>query len=73
MIYPNPAKEFVVYDVTNSSESAITEIFDNQGRKVLEQDLSENRKIDICKLASGLYLFRLNNSGKIFTGKIVVE
>ena len=72
-VYPNPAKEFVVFDLTNISGSAIIEIFDNQGRKVLEQEVSENRQINVSKLARGLNLFRLNYGGKIFTGEIVVE
>jgi hypothetical protein len=72
-VYPNPAKEFIVFSVTNISESKIAEIFDNQGRKVIEQDVSENSQINVSKLDKGLYLFRLNQDGKIFTGKIVVE
>jgi hypothetical protein len=72
-VYPNPAKEFFVFDIPNIPEPALTEIFDNQGSKVIEQDVSENRQINVSQLVKGLYLFRLNYNGKILTGKIVVE
>jgi hypothetical protein len=70
--YPNPASEYFLFDLANLSEPSIVEIFDNQGRKVLEQDISENRQISVSNLAHGLYLYRLNYSGTIYNGKIVV-
>lgn len=71
--HPNPAKEFIVFDLTYYAEPIIVEIFDNQGKKVLEQNLPENRQISIRNLAKGLYLFRLNYNGNVSTGKIIVE
>jgi hypothetical protein len=71
--YPNPASEYILFDLGNISEPAKVEIFDNRGRKILEQDISENRQINVSKLAGGLYLYRLNYDGKIYKGKIIVE
>ena len=34
-IYPNPAKEYIVFDLTNISSSSTVELFDMQGKKVL--------------------------------------
>jgi hypothetical protein len=67
--YPNPASEYILFDLGNISEPAKVEIFDNRGRKILEQDISENRQINVSKLAGGLYLYRLNYDGKIYKGK----
>ncbi|MCE5347772.1 MAG: T9SS type A sorting domain-containing protein [Bacteroidales bacterium] len=72
-VYPNPAKEFIVFDLNIISESAITEIFDIQGKKVLEQRLSGDRKVGVSNLRQGLYLYKLYNNGIIYTGKFLIE
>ena len=68
-----PFSEYIVFDVINISDSATIEIFDNQGKKILEQKLSVTGQIFISKLAKGLYLYRINNNGSIYNGKIIVE
>jgi hypothetical protein len=72
-VYPNPAKEFIVYDLTNISSSATVEMFDIQGKKVLDQKLPENKQIPVNTLNKGLYLYRLVDGGNIYVGKITVE
>ena len=72
-VYPNPATEFIAFDLTNISETAIVELFDIQGKKVLEQKLSENKQISISNLPKGLYMYKLNSSGKLYTGKLAVK
>ena len=72
-VYPNPASDYIVFDISNISDSAIVEIFDNQGKKVLKQQLSVTGQIIISNLANGLYLYRLNDSGNTYTGRIIIE
>jgi hypothetical protein len=72
-IYPNPAKEYMVFDITNISSSATVELFDIQGKKVLEQKLPENRQVSVSSLPKGLYLYRLNDRDNIYKGKITLE
>jgi hypothetical protein len=73
IVYPNPATDIIVFDLTNISESAKVEVFDIQGKKVLEQKLSENKQISISNLPKGLYLFRLHDIENIYIGKITLE
>ncbi len=72
-VYPNPAKEYIVFDITNISSSAIVELFDLQGKKVLEQRLYDNNRVQINKLSKGLYLYSLHDSGNVYDGKVTVE
>jgi hypothetical protein len=72
-VYPNPASEYIVFDVTNISESATVELFDNQGKKVLEEKLPVTGQISISHLAKGYYLYRINNSGIVYKGKIIAQ
>jgi len=72
-VYPNPAKEFIIFDLANISASAIAEIYDIQGKKVLEQKVSENKQISVSNLRKGLYFYKLHNNGTIRTGKLLIE
>jgi len=72
-VYPNPAKEYIVFDLSDISGSPVVEIFDIQGKKVLEQRLSGSMQISVSKLSEGLYTYRLVNNGIIRTGKLIIE
>ena len=72
-VYPNPAKEYIVFDITNISSSASVELFNLQGKMVMEQKLAEDKQLIISNLHQGIYLYRLHDNGKIFRGKITVE
>ncbi|MCD4725686.1 MAG: T9SS type A sorting domain-containing protein, partial [Bacteroidales bacterium] len=72
-IYPNPATEFVVFDVNSTSKTAIVEIFDINGKKVLHQELSDNKQISVSHLNRGLYMYKLIHNSTIYSGKIMIE
>ena len=72
-VFPNPASEFIVFDIDINSSTATVEMFDIQGKKVLSRNLSDSKQVPIHHLAKGLYLYRLNANGKLYNGKIVVE
>lgn len=71
-IYPNPASEYVIFNLTDISDYATVEEFNDQGKKILEQKLPVNGQIFISHLAKGLYLYRINNNGTIHKGKIII-
>jgi len=72
-VYPNPVKDFVVFDLPNNSEIATVELYDIQGKKVMQQKLTETKQIAVGHLPKGLYLYRLTDGEKFYTGKLVVE
>lgn len=72
-VYPNPAKDLVLFDLPNSSGSATVELYDIQGKKVIQQKLTETRQLAVGQLPKGLYLYRLTDSETFYTGKLVVE
>jgi hypothetical protein len=72
-VYPNPAREFIVFDLADISGSAIAEVFDIQGKMVLEQRLYGNRKMSVSNLSRGLYMYKVFNGGNIYTGKLIIE
>jgi hypothetical protein len=70
-VYPNPVKEFVVFDNVNISGSSRITIFDIQGRKVMEQQLSGNNQVIVSNLRKGLYFYKLSGNGITYSGKLL--
>ena len=54
-VYPNPSSDYVVFDIRDVSSAATVELFDSQGRRVLEHRLSGREPVPIGDLARGLY------------------
>jgi hypothetical protein len=72
-VYPNPAREYIVFDIVDPSDSAVAEIFDYHGKKVLEQKLPYPSEIYVNNLPRGLYFYRVKSAGKVYKGKIILQ
>ena len=72
-IYPNPAKEFLVFELKDASLPATIELTDIQGEKVVSQLLPDTKQISLRQLKSGMYFYTVNQSGRKYTGKVVKE
>jgi hypothetical protein len=72
-VYPNPASEYVVFDLEDMSPSAAICLFDSQGRLVLQHRLSVNQPVPVGNLAPGIYIYRLADRGKTYQGKIEIK
>jgi hypothetical protein len=73
MVYPNPSREFVSFNLPDISVSAYVEIWDLEGRKLLDQILPENRILNISGLAKGMYICKIKGDGIVYCCKIVKE
>ena len=68
-IYPNPFTKEVNISFENS-EKAELEILDMNGRLVSKKSLNEKKNaVNTAGLNAGMYLFKINSSGKITTIK----
>lgn len=60
-IYPNPTREIVYIDVDNSIKDQAYFFYDSSGKEVLRGTIvSEHNRIDITKLAGGIYSIKLD-------------
>jgi hypothetical protein len=78
VFYPNPARNTLVLEFIEPIEGAGTfEMFDVQGRKVLERHLNESQShhwLDTSHLKDGLYIARLRlSNGEFVAQKIVIK
>ena len=68
-LYPNPAARELRVELSAGIPAGQLEIVDNQGRLVLGQALAPGQRVDVSRLAPGLYLTRLIAGGTISTGR----
>jgi len=72
-VFPNPAKDYVTFNLEGSFSDLNLEIFDVQGRKVIDQIIENNTPVSVQNLSNGLYMFKLTHNGSVSTGKMVVK
>lgn len=70
-VFPNPATDYLVFEVESSSTSTLIEIYDLQGRKVIAQELPENHRISVSHLKTGIYVYKLIQGSEVKQGKII--
>ncbi len=77
LIYPNPGrKEFQVTGYGLQVSQATVEIYDLNGRKLLEKQIpagTATMEIDVSGLKSGVYLCRLIMENKNVTKKLIIQ
>ncbi len=75
-IYPNPGRDYFNFTFHNPySECFKIELFDNLGNLILEKDNIRTNKFILfgSNLNKGVYFYKLFNTSKLFTGKILVK
>ena len=71
IIKPNPAKNQITLDIPGNIQIQQIEITDSSGRIVLQSNSFSDKKIDVSKFPSGVYLIRLTTADTFFVGKFV--
>ena len=70
-IYPNPVSETINISSTTNSELKSIVLFNVFGQSVYKSSLSgTTNSINLSELASGIYIYKIENSQGFSTGKI---
>lgn len=64
-LYPNPVSDYLRFDISNLSEVDYA-IFTILGEKLLDGNLNHNERVDVSRFNSGIYFFKLIESGRVF-------
>jgi hypothetical protein len=74
-VYPNPAKDYIVFQLKNSLETATIEIYDIKGDNVVWNEFQGSANLFVGNLSGGFYLYKLSikNNNKILFGKIIIK
>ena len=71
-IYPNPVSDNYVTIVTSLSGDKFVELFDVNGRKVLETTINGNT-LDVSSINSGFYMLKVTMNGQSNVSKLIVR
>lgn len=70
--YPNPASDFIYYEVSDPTQIKTISIISMTGQMVEISQSNQTQMIDITSLSTGVYTLRfVTNSGKMYQGKFV--
>jgi len=70
-IYPNPSVNYLIIDNITNNNLNIS-VFDITGKKVLQQNIINNNKVDISALQSGVYFIQiLKQNEVVYTDKFI--
>lgn len=76
-VFLNPARNIISLQSTVFSRQSVTvEVFDLNGRKLLEKQIpagSDEVKINVSSLQNGLYLCRIRTDNKSVTKKLIIQ
>lgn len=64
-IYPNPVSDYLRFEGSVLTETGYS-IYTVLGNKLIEGELRTNTRIDLTRLNSGMYYFRLNDFGRVY-------
>ena len=75
-VFPNPAVKSVNISLPSSTATSVINVFDLNGKKVLEKQISSNtvsQSLDVSRLAAGVYQVTLVQGTQQQTIKLVKE
>lgn len=72
-VSPNPASDILKIDFCAQFDKASIEVYDMQGRLVLQSVVSNSKleSIDISRFSTGIYMLNINNGYKLFNARFV--
>ncbi|MBN1821136.1 MAG: T9SS type A sorting domain-containing protein [Prolixibacteraceae bacterium] len=73
LVYPNPATNFITFDLSEITKTAIVRLFDINGKLVLSEKLYPNKSISTKGLNSGIYFWKVTAEEEVGQGKIVIS
>jgi hypothetical protein len=72
-IYPNPAIDDVHISLPENVPQAVFMLYDMQGKEVIRQEVSNQGRVEVSNLASGMYIYRLTTDKQSYQGKMVIK
>jgi len=71
-VYPNPASDFLQFDLPKDDMPASVELYNAAGQQVISQQLTDNTLM-LKDLPSGFYSYQLRRDDRVYSGKVIVE
>ncbi len=70
-IYPNPVSSSFTVNFSNSANTAVIELYNATGNKLMSKEIGSGESVDIDNYTSGIYFYTLTVNGKTQNGKLL--
>jgi Secretion system C-terminal sorting domain len=70
-LYPNPLNDILNVDVKEPSKSAMLEILELTGKRLLKKPITTSNEIDMNNLGRGLYIYKIFMEDQVLSGKLL--
>jgi hypothetical protein len=73
-LYPNPAEYYFKVELSNQqSDIAQLQVYNLEGRLIVEREFSKSIVINTATFSAGTYLVTVNDAGQTYTKKLIVQ
>ena len=72
-IYPNPATNFIEFNIENKSQAMTFKLFDINGKLVICKEITSTSRISVSEFKSGLYLYQIMLDKEVLHGKVILQ
>ncbi|MCW3788956.1 T9SS type A sorting domain-containing protein [Plebeiibacterium sediminum] len=72
-VFPNPATDILWVEGYNEMMPIRIELFSLNGQKVLDQKLINNNTVDISRIKTGIYIYKVTQDNQVNTNKILIR
>ena len=73
-VYPNPAKDFIIFELQGKENTGTIRIMNIFGETAATKKVSPDKTaVRFAGLESGIYFYRLESGGKVLSGKFIVS
>jgi len=70
-VYPSPFSDKLTFQLNNTNNQYVFELFNYQGERVLSQCVIHSETINVANLPCGVYLYTLSLDNKVLKGKLI--
>ncbi len=70
-VFPNPAMNYIRFELENHSLPGMIKVYDLQGREVIDQRLPADHRLQVGNLEKGIYVYTIIQGREITKGKFI--
>ena len=70
-VFPNPANDFVYFKALSSTYNL--QITDLNGKLIHQEEVFDNRQLNVAHIPSGFYQITVTDQGKVFHQKLIIQ
>ncbi|MDR1459970.1 MAG: T9SS type A sorting domain-containing protein, partial [Bacteroidales bacterium] len=72
-IYPNPATDNIYITLPENVRSAFFTLYDLQGKELIKQEVSNQDRVAVNGLASGIYIYKIKTNKQSYQDKLRIN